>query len=287
MKRILILLICLVTIFLVACIEDNTQNVKKEFYEYYVDENQVAVHDYSTLFFEDYHIDIETLIQEESTYESIIIEKGKIYFVTLNNENLNFYEADIIGENIELTYARSGYSNGAHIYARGCKFYIEYYDGSKLVKKNKKIDSYDVATKEYINVQSGKNCDITDYLVDEDTKYIFKTVDTNEKDYIPGIDPQSFDYFEITNKENNVTKIIDEEYLKKTKYYEILKKYHYNPQKVFISKEHILLSYSICAGDGWTNPQVIFEYDFENDELIYKLLAFVQEPMHMEVIYVN
>ena len=62
--------------------------------------------------------------------------------------------------------------------------------------------------------------------------------------------------------------------------------FNFGPERVDISNGHILLTYWIGAGDGWTYSHLVFEYDFESDTLEYKLLAFPYASTPIEIEYI-
>ena len=68
---------------------------------------------------------------------------------------------------------------------------------------------------------------------------------------------------------------------------ESMKKFGYGIRRVDISKNHILVSCEIGAGDGWNAPHLIFEYDFETEALEYKCLVFPYEATIYRVQYLD
>ena len=104
---------------------------------------------------------------------------------------------------------------------------------------------------------------------------------------IKNISPQKHGKFIITDLETGLSNIIDDEYLKDTIYIESMEKFNYSPKRVDISNGHILLTYSIGAGDGWNYPQLVFEYDFASNSLEYKLLSFPYDKPGVEIIYIG
>ena len=98
----------------------------------------------------------------------------------------------------------------------------------------------------------------------------------------PGIESRN-----ATNGETNEIRIIDDAFLKNTVYIESMEMYNYSPKRYDISNGHILLTYSIGAGDGWNFPHLIFEYDFDTDTLVYKMLVFPYDSVPIEIIYIN
>ena len=66
-----------------------------------------------------------------------------------------------------------------------------------------------------------------------------------------------------------------------------MEKFKYSPKRVDISRGHILLTYSIGAGDGRNNPHLIFEYSFEEETLEYKCLVFPYDNVPVDIVYIE
>ena len=66
-----------------------------------------------------------------------------------------------------------------------------------------------------------------------------------------------------------------------------LGKWRGDERRVDISSGHILLIYGIGGGNGWTYPNVIFEYNFDTEKLEFKLLIFPSDYINFEIIYID
>ena len=216
----------------------------------------------------------------------MIITEDGFYFSTYKDDSmfsctLNIYKSDFKGENIELIYSKGGYYTVPWTYEAGDKFYIEHNTKTALVAESKVIDEFSITTGEYKTVAKGKEADILDYIKKEkeSSKYI---VEISKKTPV-----EKHDKFIITDTETGAQKTIDDEYLKNTSYIESMEKFGYGLIRADISAGHILLSYWIGAGDGWSSPHLVFEYIFESDTLEYKMLAFPDEAMYVDIVYID
>lgn len=272
-----------------SCVKDTTQIIIEEFNKYHDGIEDVVWRDYDELHFENHVLKIFEKI-DGIKWDSINFFNDRIYYfdtLTLDSYNkinsLQFYSCDFNGNNIELLHEEQINSDSKIDYKVVSQmYYFEY-----KVDDIKYIDTYNIVENEYKNIACGKKVVLEDYIEEEVNEYDYKVVDLNEKDSFQSIKPQSFDYFEIIHKESGISKKIDDEYLKSTIYFESLEKFSYNPKRVDISSGHILLIYGIGGGNGWTYPNVIFEYNFDTEKLEFKLLIFPLDYINFEIIYID
>lgn len=144
---------------------------------------------------------------------------------------------------------------------------------------SKSIDKYIISTGKYENIANGKESYLSDYMSKEQCRYSIETIE-NES-------PKKHGKFIVTDLEKNLSKIIDDDYLRNTVYIESMEKYNYGPERADISNGHILLTYGIGAGNGWNYPHLVFEYDLDTNKLEYKLLAFPYDTVPIEIIYIG
>ena len=282
MKKIFVLLLTILTLLLTSCGEDTTQLAKDEFSKYFNGKDEVVLNIEDNLYFETHTLKRENL-EYTHLYGSILIYEKTIYYLSLESSNagfkndfINIYSCDFYGNNTEKVYSRelNIYSSlDREIYKDN--FYIEY-------KKDKLIyiDKYTISTGIYENIDSGKDCGLSDYIPKEDqSRYSVEVIEN--------ISLQEHGKFIITDLETGVVKTIDDDYLKETIYIKSMEKFNYGPERVDISNGHILLTYGIGAGDGWNYPHLVFEYDFDSNKLEYKLLAFPFDSVPIEIIYIG
>ena len=263
LKKVFSLLLIVVAFFLTSCWQDTTQEAKEEFSKYFNKKNEVVLILHDHLYFEEYTLNIREKIKEnEIEYISgtCVFLNGLVYFVAVKTSNMGLkidslcvYSCNAQGENVKLIYNKSGtYKNLKIVEQEDC-YYIQYESEDITC-----IDKFTIKTKEYSNVIKGNSCEIKDILtVEENSKYKVETY-VNRSPYEHG-------KYVVTNTESGETRIIDNEFLNKTIYIDSMKMFNYSPESYEISKGHILLSYSIGAGDGWNYSQLIFEYNFEKN----------------------
>ena len=282
MKKIYLLFLTILSLLLTSCRPDTTQLAKDEFSKYYNGKEEVVLNIEDNLYFEN------RVLEEESfkpgiSYGTIIFYEDLIYYISINslnkkyrNEYINIYSCNYYGENTNMIYSKEINTN-SDITEKKYKdsYYIKY-------KKNKLnyIDKYTISTGIYENIASVKNCSLSDYVPkEEQSKY--------NVEVIKNISPQEHGKFIVTDLEKGLSNVIDDEYLKNTIYIESMEKFNYGPDRVDISNGHILLTYGIGAGDGWNNPHLVFDYDFDSNKLEYKLLAFPFDTVPIEIIYIG
>ena len=284
MKKVL-LMILLIGFCFASCGQDTTQLAKDEFSKYYDGKNDVILVLEGTIYFEGNKIDLNELKVNEEANNGLIVKKDKLYFSTSKQNSmfdytLNIYESDLSGANIKLFFSKDNYKTHPWVYGIDNAFYIEHYLTNTSAKDSKQIDRFLIDSYDYENIDSGKDCSLSDYSAkSEISKYDIEVVEN--------LSPQEHGKFIITNSETNEKRIIDDYFLKNTIYIGSMEMYNYSPKRYDISNGHILLTYSIGAGDGWNFPHLIFEYDFDSNTLVYKMLVFPYDSVPIEIIYIN
>ncbi len=286
-------ILAFVIVLLVFPPVDNTQEAKTEFMQYFDGKNDVALHYYTYISFQEYKIDLEkNLSKREELTNGQIIYNDHIYFTTAKEVGVfnlkyifNIYKMDLLGENIELVFSKDGYETCPWAYDFEKDFYIEHYLKNVFYEESRRIDKYNIVTGIYENIDGGKDSDIDDYIkkeVESDYKIEIKTNELSNE-----VLPNDHGYFIITDSKNDKEIIIDDNYLKTTIYYESMYKFNYSPMQYNISNNHILLSYIIGASDGFNCTYVVFEYSFDTNDFKFKLLAFPIDRYDNEVMYVG
>lgn len=268
-----------ITILSTFCRKDTTQLAKDEFSKYFNGYDEVALETNDIIYLENTKLDVQTLLEDEALLiNSVLAKKGRVLFATCVKNakydfTLNVYETNFLGTEIRLIFSKDGFKTGLMAYAIDDYLYIEHYlGGSKYNKESKRIDRYSVSENKYETIDSGENCSLSNYMhKEEPSRYSVEMIEN--------ISPQEHGKFIITDLDTGIVQTIDDEYLKNTIYIESMQRFNYGPKRVDISNGHILLTYGIGAGDGWTYPHLVFEYDFASNKLEYKLLVFVDDNL--------
>lgn len=279
------LILSFAVLFIIAiCRPDTTQLAKDEFSKYYNGKNEVVLVLEHTLYFEKYEINLNRLKENEEANNGLIMKNDKFYFSTskpnsMFNFTLNIYESDLSGAKVELVFSKDNYKTHPWVYGTNDIFYIEYYSDNALNKDSKQIDRFIIDSNKYENVASGKDCSLSDYGEEEKSNYsveIKKDSSSTESGK-----------FVITDLTTGEKKTIDDNYLRNTAYFESMERFNHSPERADISNGHVLLTYSIGAGNGWNFSYLIFEYDFNANTLEYKMLVFPYDSIPIEIIYLD
>lgn len=281
MNRIIVcILLFLVCFGLSSCAEDTTSLAKSEFEQFGSKNDVVLIIDDRNLYFDEYTVKLEDLINGEEPIGCIITDK--IYFATskengMFNFNLLFYKCNLDGTNIEEIYRKENLNTHPWAKSNGDTFYIEYYKKNALDASGKTIDSFNINSGKYESVASGKDCDVNDYIQKQEPMYSCSIIEPETGD----------DYFEIMDIKTGSAKIVDTEFINKTIYCEAMNEFSYYPCRADVSNGHILLTYRIGAGDGWTYSHLIFEFVFDEGSLEYKSLVFPYDAEGVKIEYIS
>ena len=284
MKKICFLMISIFALLLASCGDDTTQLAKDEFSKYDSGNDEVVLLHNDVIYTGKQELDFATLVKNEEPNNGILIKEDKILFSTsVQNSKfdytLNIYETDLQGTETQLFFSKDGFKTHPWAYADDDNFYIEHYSENALSQDGKVIDRYSVNDNQYETVASGKDCGLSDYVQEEISQYSIEMVENTS--------PQEHGKFVIIDSDTGIERILDDEYLKNTIYYESMQMFNYGPKRFDISNGHILLTYGIGAGDGWTYAHLVFEYDFDSNTLEYKLLAFPHDNVSIDIIYID
>ena len=284
MKKVALFATLILVVCFTSCRQDNTQLAKDEFSKYYQGQNEVALVLDDTIYFEEGEIDLKALKPDEEPNNGLILREDKFYFSTcvenaMFDYTLNIYESNLTGSEITLLFSRDGYKTHPWAYGTGEVFYIEHFLESTFVKESKRIDKFSVDSKEYESVDAGEGCGLFNYIREENNRYSIEMIENPSA--------EEHGKFIITDLESGAKRIIDDNYLQKTIYSESMKMFGYAPQTFDVSEGHILIAYSIGAGDGRNFPHLAFEYDFDTDTLEYKLLVFPYDSVPVELVYLE
>ena len=273
-------------LLLTFCIQDTTQVAKDEFSKYYNGKDDVVLRSDPNLYFENHFLDLDGLVKDNEYNSGLIVKQDLIYFSTCKQNSmfdftLNIYESNLQGTNIKKLYSKEGFKTYPWAYAIDDEFYIEHYSKIALFKADARIiDKYTISTGIYENIANGKDYSLSDYMQkEEQSRYSIEVVESKSN--------QEHGKFIVTDLEKGLSNTIDDAYLKNTEYIESMDKFNYGPWRVDISNGKILLTYGIGAGDGWNYSHLVFEYDFDTNNLEYKLLAFPYDSVCAKIIYIG
>ena len=280
MKRVIALLCLFVVLLTTTCRKDTTQIAKDEFAKYHNGKNEVVLSLWNNLYFEEHTLPSEDF-HSRDLYRSIAFYKGSVYYMSLDNtdegsknKRITVYSCDLYGNDTEEVYSKQlNTRKNVNVKTDGDSYYIKYVEDGVSV-----LDKYTISTDLYENLFRGEECNLTDYVPEEKLRY--------NVEMIKNLSPQEHGKFVITDTETGAQKTIDDDYLSDTIYIESMEMFNFGPERVDISNGHILLTYWIGAGDGWTYSHLVFDYDFESDTLEYKLLAFPYAITPIEIVYI-
>ena len=284
MKKWFILFLTVFVFALSSCWrEDTTQSAKNEFSKYFNGKDEVVLNIDDNLYFENYSLDLDGIVKDNEYNGGLFVKQALLYFSTSKQNSmfdftLNIFESNLDGTNVENIYSKDGFKTHPWAYAIDDVFYIEHYLNNAFDLNSKSIDKYIISTGKYENIANGKESNLSDYMSKEQCRYSIETIENESLKH---------GKFIVTDLEKNLSKTIDDDYLRNTIYIESMEKYNYGPKRVDISNGHILLTYDIGAGDGWNYPHLVFEYDFDSNRLEYKLLAFPYDNVPIDIMYIG
>lgn len=283
MKKVYLLFITILCLLLTSCMKDTTQLAKDEFSKYFNGKDEVVLIKNSTIHFEKYSINLDKVKKDEESNNGVILKKDKLYFTTSKSKKmfdftLNIYESNLDGSGIKTLFSKEHFKTDPYAYGVGNVFFIEHFTNNGFDENSRQIDKYTLSDGIYETIAKGKECSITDYFQnDTSTEY---DISINKKS-----SSEEHGSFTITSLKNKQVNKIDDLYLENTIYIESMKKFNYGPREYKISNNHILLDYAIGAGNGWGQSHLVFEYDFYNNTLEYKLLAFTDSSVTTKLVY--
>ena len=172
LKKICLLFLTILTLLLTSCRQDTTQLAKDEFSKYYNGKDEVVLNIEDNLYFENYTLDLNGLVEGNEHNNGLIINQRNFFFSTskensMFNFTLNIYESNLQGTDIKLVYSKDGFKTHPWAYAIDDVFYIEHYSNNALDLESKLIDSYTISTGIYENIASGKDCSLSDVSVNK------------------------------------------------------------------------------------------------------------------------
>lgn len=245
--------------------------VLKEFQRFNPD-NTVYMFVNDKLFFNDFSLELDSLLSNEnaSAYGAIVVDDYVFFADVTDHYIVQFYQCDKKGNGLKaLAYKEyPGYKNSDVIPScrgLGDKIAIYYKDD-----QNKCVDVFDIRTNT-----------ISSYGDIEGEMYRSLLNEYRGTELEASFD-KGKQAFVIENKATGEKRIIDEQYLRNSEYYESLTKFQYEHEQCEIINDRAYLVYFIRTFnyltvfvDGWA--YAIFEYDFESDKLIFHSTMYLND----------
>ena len=264
---------------------------KDEFAKYFNGKNEVVLKIDDYLHFET-HVVTKDEREKLGVGDILVLESG-IYCVGIDkNHCVSIIRCDMYGKNAETVYKKQLPSLKRDFYVDSFAdgFFIEYYTKDWLTH----IDKYTLSTNTYESIAVGKNLKLSDYTIKEDSRYKVEVIKSSSFQdilclfkIVPWSEIRG--YFVITDTQTGVQKTIDDIFLQNTEYIDSMLMFEYGAWRSDISNGHILLTYSIGAydGTGWGYAFLVFEYDFETDDLEYKALVYPYDSEGIDMLYIG
>lgn len=262
-KLIMSLSLFMALLMLFSCREGTTahmyEDIKNDFAQYEGSNDAALVLYNSRLYFYDHTLDLETLFpaDEDFTFQYATMMNDMVYFVVSLKEETKaifttiLYQCDFYGNDLKMLYKKE---NLDHV------TFVDFYSGIFYFKHSESqmqtIETYNCLDGTLKNLGSFKDVDLDEYVKPLEL-YKWEKIEDQ--------------HFVITQKETGKQRIIDESTFKNSEFYPLLEKYNYGKLRISTHKEKILVAQRLYIEDFFEIPTgypfVIFEYDFETEEL--------------------
>ncbi|MBE6553945.1 MAG: hypothetical protein E7666_06335 [Ruminococcaceae bacterium] len=270
MRKILCCLVSIITLFAVCSCGQNRigfEDVKNEFAQYSPTNDVVCIVDEQCVFFGDHEVDLEDIMKGDYNSVHASVLNDKIYYAVNQRQKgtwyFMIYQCDLYGEQNELLFKRELSDVHVKVTRHEAILFIRYKENGE-----QKIDKYDILTSTY---EESVEDEFAKYS--PETKYLVKGKDNA---------------FLLTDPKTNKTCVIDEAYLRETPYYESMRKFDYRSSYHYSTNGNLFLIYRMEATEyffdipkGYTF--VIFEYDFDQEELIFKTVVFPYDFVNFKI----
>ena len=264
----IVALIVLLTVLLSSCkVPDIPDKISyDEIYEefsQYGQSDDVMISLTRGLYFHDHEIDLDTLFPGRSIVEDAVLLNNQIYLAVHTYEAkpypLTLYSCDLYGENLKKVFEYNPNDRTLYAEIEEGVLYFQFQDSES---HKFKIMTFDILAEE-LNMLSENHSWQTNHYVGEERPYIVQ---------------QQRGTFIITSQATGEQRVIDEAYLQKTEFYDSLVKFNHGICNHSVTQDKIMLAYHFNTTSFFdltvdSYPKAIFEYDFENDKLIFKATA--------------
>ena len=264
--RFLVLLIALCMLFFPSCSGKYTYEQACEEFSQYGYANDVILLDGWTVCFRDRKIDLKEFFpgEEPGRFEAALIN-GRLYFTCFRKKNdqwvTTLYTCELRGENPQVVFEKTDCT--ADECTRIVGDIVYYYEWDSEKDKHVIKNFYKITTGYYGN----------------GSQLAFSDIQSLRNDYQKYRIEQTETAFIITDKTTQETRVVDDAFLQATEYYDSLKKFDYRIGTYDIIDNVVLLSLLIDVRDvidlfPIAHPLVIFEYDFEKNQLTFQLIGY-------------
>ena len=276
--RILSAIILILMLLSFASCGPSVDELEQRFANCSPDNDVVAVWDGREFYFTDHTLKIYDIIENEDLNNGYLFANGRLYFST-SRENGAFdfsfcvYECDYYGNDKKIVFEKNGYKTNPRATADQNIFYIEHYENNTLDESSRKIDSYNLNSREYITVSEGKSKTLQDYQKDR------------TKNYSCDFDN---DILRITDKSKNSEYIINKETLFNSNFEEALTDLDYTYYRFQVIEKNgenqFYLIYRIKTNNV-LYPFFVCQFIPETNKVEFKSLFFATDidPIFMEL----
>ena len=208
MKKMFLILIIILIPFLRCKSIDSSQIAREEFYQYFNGHNDVVAYESNTMFLGEKEINLAKLIPNEEPCGGITLYNECLFFCTssdisFSNKNFKIYSYDIKSDDIELLFTKSDCGTFPHTVVAGEFIYFLYHLDSQFNQNSKQLYRYNIIDGICEKIAEGKEADLWDYKVDQESYYDIKIVEEESNN--------SKHFFIIKNEITGEERTIDDE----------------------------------------------------------------------------
>ena len=292
MKKILaiILVLCTSAFSLCSCSNANNVDAIKQSFSSYIADNHIGIKCNDIIYFDNFLLDFNQFVQSNESIEFVNTKHDGFYYVSSKETGmfsfeLTIYECDFAGKNSKVLFSQSGYETSPSVLGDEEGIFIEHHVGNAWGERI--VDYYNLATDEYIS-------NLT-YEEDQNLKQILSASSNIVKCYeITNTLTDDRDNYQITitRLSDKETRVISDDLLKNAEFYSLLTQYDYELKSGHLyNGSTILFSCILDTGDFWSvSPHqgcVVFEYDFDKQQILFKTLVFAPDLESYSIVHIN
>lgn len=258
MKK-LLCMVLLLSIFLCSCRDSRElfADIKEDFSKFNASSDVALNMEDRIIYFNDYEVNIEELVDDGSQHsrvKTVCLRNDQMYILVSRcaNKRWSFflYRCDLKGNNLQVLYEKKDIDSDVSAEFRVDELlYFEY-----KIQKTVYVDLFNCITEEYLSLGSGKDISLEDYDVKQQRSY---SVEESKRGFVISDDTK-----EIA--------VIDEDFLKNTEYYDLMKKHRFSPFQYSLTEDKITLIYRKEVFLPFSYyPMLLFEFDVASNSLIF------------------